>query len=136
MLTNIMPKNAENFICVDCDFKCCKISNYKTHILTNKHKMLTNVDKENDTKVSKFKCECGKEYNHRQSLSIHKKKCNITVVTDSTAESFDKDKLILMLINQNAELIKDNSEFKNMMMEVLKNGTTNHSNNTTGSLRL
>jgi hypothetical protein len=133
-----MPKNADKFVCDVCDFKCCKISNYNTHILTNKHKMLTNVDKENDIKVFKFKCECGKEYNHRQSLSIHKKKCNITIVTDSNAESFDKDKLILMLITQNAELIKETSEFKNimleqqnMMMDVIKTGTHNTTNNTT-----
>jgi hypothetical protein len=138
MLTNLMPKNADKFVCDVCDFKCCKISNYNTHILTNKHKMLTNVDKENDIKVFKFKCECGKEYNHRQSLSIHKKKCNITIVTDSNAESFDKDKLILMLITQNAELIKETSEFKNimleqqnMMMDVIKTGTHNTTNNTT-----
>jgi hypothetical protein len=135
-----MPKNADKFICDVCDFKCCKISNYNTHILTNKHKMLSNVDKENDIKVSKFKCECGKEYNHRQSLSIHKKKCNITIVTDSNAESFDKDKLILMLINQNAELIKETSEFKNIMLEqqtimmkVLENGTHNTTNNNTNN---
>jgi hypothetical protein len=30
-------------------------------------------------------------------------------------------------------LIKDNSEFKNMMMEVIKNGTMNNSNNTSNS---
>ena len=131
MLTNIMPKNAENFICVDCDFKCCKISNYKTHILTKKHKMLTNVDKENDTKVSKFKCECGKEYNHRQSLSIHKKKCKTKKNSESVPEEIKKDEitdkeLIMMLI-------KDNSEFKNMMMKVLESGTNNHSHNNTNS---
>jgi len=131
-----MPKNAAKFICEVCDFKCCKSSNYNAHILTNKHKMLTNVDKENDIKVYKFICECGKEYNHRQSLSIHKKKCNI-IVTNSNAESFDKDKLILMLINQNAELIKETSEFKNIMLEqqtmimkVIENGTHNTTNNT------
>jgi hypothetical protein len=35
-----------------------------------------------------------------------------------------------MLINQNSELIKEISEFKNMMMEVIKNGThnTTHTN--------
>ena len=44
MLTNLMPKNADKFICDVCDFKCSKMSNYNTHILTNKHKMLTNVD--------------------------------------------------------------------------------------------
>ena len=75
MLTKIMPKNAEKFVCEKCDFKCCKLSNYNTHIQTRKHKMLTNVDKENAKNAEKFACICGKEYNHRQSLSIHKKKC-------------------------------------------------------------
>jgi hypothetical protein len=44
----------------------------------------------------------------------------------------DKDKLIIQLLKQNSELIKDNSEFKNIMMDVIKNGTHNitNSNNT------
>jgi len=125
-----MPKNAEKYSCNVCDFKCCKISNYNTHILTNKHKRLTNVDKENDKNAPKFKCECGKEYNHRQSLSIHKKKCNITTVTETNAETVDKDQLIMMLIKQNAELIKETTEFKHMMMDVIKTGTHNTTNNT------
>jgi len=37
----------------------------------------------------------------------------------------DKDDLILMLIKQNAELVKETSEFKNMMMKVIENGTNN-----------
>ena len=39
----------------------------------------------------------------------------------------DKDELILELLKQNAQLIKENSEFKNMMMKVIENGTTSHS---------
>ena len=123
-----MPKNAAKFICDVFDFKCSKISNYNTHILTNKHKILTNVDKENDIKVSKFKCECGKEYNHRQSLSIHKKKChqNFSSVKEGTEinkveGTSDKDLIML--------LIKENSDFKTMMMEVIKNGTHNTTTN-------
>ena len=40
-----------------------------------------------------------------------------------------------MVVKQNAELIKDNSELKNMIMEVVKNGTmqNSHNNNTTNS---
>jgi len=48
----------------------------------------------------------------------------------------DKDQLILMLIKQNSALIKETTDFKsmmveqqNMMMEVIKNGTHNTSNN-------
>ena len=45
MITKIMtkkdPKNAENagnFTCKICDFVCSKVSNYKKHTLTLKHK--------------------------------------------------------------------------------------------------
>ena len=137
MLTNLMPKNADKFICNVCDFKCSKLSNYNTHILTNKHKILTNVDKENDTKVSKFKCECGKEYNHRQSLSIHKKKChnNFSVVkekhdTNKVEGASDKD-LIMLLIKENSDFKTMLMEQSNIMMEVIKNGATQNSHNTT-----
>jgi hypothetical protein len=39
-----------------------------------------------------------------------------------------------MLIKQNSELIKETTGIKNMMLEVIKNGTHNHSNNNTNSL--
>jgi hypothetical protein len=139
MLTNLMPKNAEKIICEACNFKCSKISNYNTHILTRKHKMLTNVDIENAKNAEKFVCVCGKEYNHRQSLSVHKKKCyniinkNIckeienTEENSKTIELTDKN-LIITLIQQNTELQKQ-------MLEVIKNGTNTNNiiNNTTNS---
>ncbi len=126
-------ENAEKFYCISCDFVCSKQSDYNRHLLTLKH---TNTDKilpntaeknaENATAImNSFICDCGNIYKHRQSLFNHKKKCNIQSVTDSNVELFDKDQLILMLIKQNSELIKDTSEFKNMMMEVIKNGTHN-----------
>jgi hypothetical protein len=96
------------------------------------------VGNENLPKIcSEFICQnCSKKYKDNSGLWRHKKKCNITTVNDSNAESFDKDKLILMLINQNAELIKETSEFKNimleqqtMMMKVIENGTNNNNNN-------
>jgi hypothetical protein len=36
----------------------------------------------------------------------------------------------MLIIKQNTELIKENNEFKNMMMEVIKNGTVANSHNT------
>jgi hypothetical protein len=96
---------------------------------TNTDKILPNTAEKNAENaaaiVNSFICDCGNIYKHRQSLFNHKKKCNIQSVTDSNVELFDKDQLILMLIKQNSELIKDTSEFKNMMMEVIKNGTHN-----------
>jgi hypothetical protein len=98
--------------------------------------MLTNVDIKNVKNSSKFNCDCGKEYNHRQSLSIHKKKCNfikenineesktdknIDIDTDINIDVSDKN-LILTLIQQNNELQKQ-------MLEVIKNGTNVNNTN-------
>jgi len=86
---------------------------------------------EKSPKIPKiYKCEfCDKSYKYRDGLWRHKKVCNVGK-NDESAE------LILMLIKQNSELIKETSGFKNMMMEqqnmmleVIKNGT--HNNNTT-----
>jgi hypothetical protein len=61
--------------------------------------------------------------------------------TNIVNETINKDQLILMLIKQNSELIKETTGIKHMMMEqqnimleVIKNGTHNHSNNNTNSL--
>jgi len=36
-----VDKNANDFFCEICDFKCRKLSNYNTHLLTAKHKRPT-----------------------------------------------------------------------------------------------
>jgi hypothetical protein len=124
-----MPKNAAFFECLTCDFKCCKKSNYSKHLLTLKHEMLTTIDTENAAKSSHlFQCECGKEYKHRQSLSVHKKTCQEKSENLIDSHSLDKD-IIKMLI-------KDNSELKIMMLEVVKTiqpNTMTNSHNTTNN---
>ena len=75
-----MPKNAEKFYCNECDFVCCKKSNYDKHITTRKHKILTNTYKKMpDDNDQLYECECGKHYKHRQSLYTHKKKCKFII---------------------------------------------------------
>jgi hypothetical protein len=128
MLTNFTQKNSKKFECVDCDFKCCNKNDYNRHILTRKHKMMTNVDSKNSKNSNKIVCNCGKEYNHRQSLSIHKKKCKFIKEESKTDTNIDANidvtdkNLILTLIQQNNELQKQ-------MLEVIKNGTTNNTIN-------
>ena len=135
-------KNAEKYVCAICDFKCCKKSNFDNHLLTLKHKntvkILTNTDAKNaenapaieNTEIkNNFRCDCGKEYKHRQSLFTHKKNCNVE--ENKEISLYDKDQLIVMLIKQNSELMKETSDFKSMMMEVIKNGT--HNTTTTNS---
>ena len=69
------------FICEICDFKCCKVSNYKMHIETDKHKRLTETNKKmpNDSHKT-FDCGCGKKYNHLSSLAKHKRSCIVTSI--------------------------------------------------------
>jgi hypothetical protein len=104
---------------------------------------------ENTKNSIKFKCECGKEYNHRQSLSVHRKKCYNLV---NKKEEYNNDisnkeqieitpELILNIIQQNQELQKQNQELQKQMLEVCKNGIINNntninSNNKTFNLQL
>jgi hypothetical protein len=133
-ISSIIPPK---FVCEKCDYICCKKGDFNKHLQSIKHNTTntTNLQQE-----FSFSCECGKKYNHRASLYNHKKTCllknNYTIEIDNinnSADHSDKDQLILMLIKQNSELIKETSDFKNMMMEVMKNGTHNTTNNNTNS---
>jgi len=145
MATEKMKKNDNNYCCDLCDFSTCKKTNYSLHIQTKKHisnSLATSSNTKNDK--SNFQCDkCNKIYNDRTGLWRHKKCC----VNDKTheEENISKSKsehcdneLIMMLINDNKDLrnllveqCKENTEYKNMMMEVIKNGTTQNSHNTT-----
>ncbi len=66
ILTNFTQKNSSKFECITCYFKCYNKNDYNRHILTRKHKILTNVDKENSENFLKFEYDCCKECNHIQ----------------------------------------------------------------------
>ncbi len=71
-----------------------------------------------------FKCEfCNKTYLHRQGLWRHKKTCK-----NSYNEPSDKE-LFMMLLKQNNDLIKEHSDLKEIILEIVKNGTHNITNN-------
>ena len=127
-----LPKVAEKYYCEYCDYSTCKKSSFDKHNLTDKHKKGENDSKMvvNDSnlgeKVAHFICHCGKVYKYDSGYYRHKKVCQ--PVKQSDIDTSDKDQLILMLIKQNSDLIKETSDFKNMMMKVIENGT--HTNNT------
>ena len=128
-------KSCSDFYCNICDYNTSKKSSFDKHIESKKHKnnALTTINNALVAKScseKKYICEkCVKTFCDRAGLWRHKKKCD-NVSNINNDESIDKDQLILMLIKQNSELIKETSEFKNMMMEVIKNGThnTTHTN--------
>jgi len=114
-------KNANIFYCSICDFGCSKQSNFEKHKLTLKHKkrVVSNVfEQKNAEKCQTFTCsDCHKTYMARSSLWYHSRKCKEKKnglpnekENNLPEEPTDKD-LIMMLI-------KENSELKNMVLEV------------------
>jgi hypothetical protein len=131
------PKILPKFICEKCDYMCCKKGDFNKHLQSIKHNTTntTNIQQE-----FSYSCECGKMYTHRASLYNHKKTCSLktqsiieTENINNSTDLSDKDQLILMLIKQNSELIKETADFKNIMMKVIENGTHNTTNNTTNN---
>mgnify|MGYP001353762738 CR=1 FL=1 len=83
-------KNAKNYICKTCDFISKNKTDFNRHIETQKHKMLTNAYMDNR---QIYKCECGKLYKQRQSLSRHKKRCKIILNETNEIKQSKMDKL-------------------------------------------
>jgi hypothetical protein len=132
------PKISAKFFCKNCNYMCSKQSEFNKHISTSKHKNLQNPTScINDVKT--YTCLCGKIYKHSSTLYAHKNKCKNVKKTELANDSYENTKsnepsdkeLIMFVVKQNADLIKDNNELKTMMMEIIKNGTIQNSNNTT-----
>jgi hypothetical protein len=142
MATEKMTENDFFYSCELCDFKTCKKTNFNLHLQTQKHIRNSSATFSNNLATEKMiKCEkCEKIYNDRTGLWRHKKKCNYEQKTENEKNEknenidFENDitdkELIVMLIKQNSELMKETSEFKNMMMKVIENGTHITTNNT------
>jgi len=127
MLTKMPFLSTSKFSCKKCNFNTCKKTHYERHLSTHKHQMLTNVDRNAPKGATpEFICECGKSYKHRQSLSVHKKKCkfleesSILSETNNSLENMENKiienettdyKAIIM------KLIDENSEFKNLLIK-------------------
>ena len=144
-------KNAGFYLCENCDFKCSKLSNFNTHVTTAKHKRLIiscqKMPKNADIGV--LECICGKNYKHPSSLCKHKKICQDVIqynlLTKNKLENADIDLTDLtdtdtnIIISSESDiikkdnlieyLIKENSEFKGLIMELIKKDSTNNTIN-------
>ena len=123
MTYNKISKISQKFICENCNYNCSKYSEYNKHLLTAKHKILTNTDAKISNKCkSVFNCECGKLYKHRQSLYNHKNKCsfvNNDAIPNNKELSTDHvhTDLITKLLMQNQDLILSNQQFKELIVD-------------------
>jgi len=140
-----MPKNAKEFICELCDFKCYKNSNYLKHLETLKHKNQHNINQnqQNSFQETTFNCNCGKIYKERSGLWRHKKICSYKEEPNQLKKE-DKEEFMLSLIkNEIATIVnnqivstnesnKQNLEFQQQMftqiMEFMKNSNNNINN--------
>ena len=125
------PKNPTKFICENCDFKCSNKKDYKRHLGTAKHKILTNTDKKGE---KRWECICGKKYKHRQSYHTHKKKCNY-----KTHEQIKEEQFIQYIEQQSIKLEemderqkRRDEELKEQIsgMSLVTNNNTINNNNT------
>jgi len=131
MLTESCPKVAYKFCCESCDYFTDKKSSYDKHLMTSKHLELTKVNENEQKSCLKvaqsdkiLSCKfCEKIFKSRVGLWKHNKNCLHcnNIVTDNDDKN---DKLI-------EYLMKENKEMKELILEIVKNGTTNNIHNTT-----
>ncbi len=137
-------KNATHFKCNNCDFKCSKLSNYQNHLSTAKHQRLMNSCQKMPNNADNLECSCGKIYKHASSLCKHKKTC----IHANQCNNFNQSNVDNNNLNDKEiikMLIKENSEFKNLILEIVKkdaniinntNTNCNNNNNINNSFNL
>ena len=138
MLSNeILPKFCSKFFCEICDYSTSKKSSYNDHLLSTKHQK-SMVCKQNSNQnllnsaPQKYTCQfCNKEYKDNSGLWRHKNKGNCSNKICIEKEDNKKTEEMIEIKEIMKYLMKENSEMKNMILEVVKNGTTNNSVNTT-----
>jgi len=130
--TKSCQKVALKYFCDICYYNTSKKSSYEKHLLTRKHLDETKL-KQNVALI----CECNKVFNSRTTLWRHKKKC----IENNCNE--EKEQLINICESSNnispeliLEIIKQNQEFKDLLLEqnktiieLSKNSTTNNTIN-------
>ena len=122
MLTKKLKKTHLNFCCEKCDFTTSNKNDYARHLSTGKHQMLTNADKKTQKNSNPFQCDCGKQYKHRQSLFVHKKKCKIIEQQQQLQDINDNGittEMFVTLMNQNTEIIKENCKLQNTIHDMV-----------------
>jgi hypothetical protein len=124
-------KKAQNFCCEICDYNTSHKYLYDKHLLTSKHKkevlsvpldeIIVPID-EMLEQTQIFKCNCGKEYFHRQGLWKHSVKCNKVKPLISEDDKQHND--IQILTNLILEVVKQNNDLANKIVDICKTGQT------------
>ena len=124
MATNNEKNMLLKFYCEKCHYKCSKKFCWEQHLSTSKHK---NATSSYINATYNYECECGKKYKHHSSFYRHAKSCQQNPPPNDN--QIDINSLDINLIMQ---ILKQNDEFKSLMIEqndklieAYKNNTTN-----------
>lgn len=127
-VANAHTENPHNiFYCKNCNYNSSNKNNFEKHKLTAKH---SKNEKLPQTHTPCFVCFCGKKYKFLTGLTRHKNIC-INLVKDNTFQE---------IIQKNDDLLKDNKEFKELLIEQNKklmsiiSGKTTIINNTQNNM--
>jgi hypothetical protein len=148
------------FYCEKCEYSTVRKSQYFRHLETQKHIIMNHKTNNDDvldynddvflvvnkkSSASKYMCHCGKEYSYRQGLWKHKINCKKSefMMEKSIEKNTDPKKIDFLDKNFVIQLLKDNQEFKELIIEqnkklshisneksiVINNTSTNCNNN-------
>jgi hypothetical protein len=129
LLTDQTPKVARIFNCQICDYTTVKKSSYDNHLLSAKHISLTILNEKAIKSCStSLTCAfCNKIYKSRVGLWSHKKKCTQPQLCISTTDPVlentltppvnDVSAMPAFDMNLVLELLKQNQEFKDLLLE-------------------
>jgi uncharacterized C2H2 Zn-finger protein len=152
-------KNPQIFSCKKCDLITYNKKDYNRHLETQKHLATTGCkmqSKNKDFLIKHYICNCGKQYKENSGLWRHKKICIVPINNISEIDDINKfeeleiceitqdepqennfsDSEIIKMISEFKNIITDsNSEFKNMIMDLVKTiaTTSNNINNNTNN---
>ena len=122
-----VPRSSTIFTCSCCNYDTVRESQYIRHLNTAKHQMITNDNNFSSKKFSRLICiNCSKEFKYRSGLSRHKQKC--TRIIQQSVEKIPQNDINSDMVTTMMQLIKQNQEFKELIIELSKKDTT--TNNT------
>ena len=107
----VAKSSTDEYYCEKCDYYTSKKCNFIKHNSTAKHK-LAMIGNEKVAKVANHGCQnCGKIYKDNSGLWKHRKKCSNSNITIQDLHNEEKQQQLVEY------LLKENSEFKQMMLE-------------------
>ena len=118
---DFLPNSASKYFCEICDYGTSKKSSFDDHLISAKHKKSTIVNDFLPKFCSKYTCmNCHKEYKDNSGLWRHNKKCKVNIQEAETIngdEVIDDNDLTAGTDALVKYLMKENSEFKQMLMD-------------------